>query len=166
MNFFKTKFCVYSGYWSPHFFLLVRRVRLVVFNTKWGLICTLYIVQWRNLIVEYFWTKLPNPMLRIKFWLLNFTRKKKVDLECQSEIQQKKNFFSCIIFSIFKVIRFSKCRPWYCEFFRVSVLLQSLCFHWLYTKRIEYILEWNLLEKSEKRPFYCTVSILQVYFTL
>ena len=32
-------------------------------------------------------------------------------------------------------------------------------------KRIEYILEWNLLEKSVKRPFCCTVSILQVYFT-
>ena len=28
-------------------------------------------------------------------------------------------------------------------------------------KRIEYILEWNLLEKSVKRPFCCTVSILQ-----
>ena len=35
----------------------------------------------------------------------------------------------------------------------------------LYTKRIEYILELNLLEKSVKRPFCCTVSILQVYFT-
>jgi len=35
-----------------------------------------------------------------------------------------------------------------------------------YTKRIEYILEWNLLEKSVKRPFCCSaVSILQVYFT-
>ena len=32
-------------------------------------------------------------------------------------------------------------------------------------KRIEYILEWNLLKKSVKRPFCCTVSILQVYFT-
>ena len=30
-------------------------------------------------------------------------------------------------------------------------------------KRIQYILEWNLLEKSVKRPFCCTVSILQVY---
>jgi len=28
------------------------------------------------------------------------------------------------------------------------------------SKRIEYILEWNLLEKSVKRPFCCTVSIL------
>jgi len=27
------------------------------------------------------------------------------------------------------------------------------------------MLEWNLLEKSVKRPFCCTVSILQVYFT-
>ena len=35
----------------------------------------------------------------------------------------------------------------------------------LKSKRIEYILEWNLLEKSVKRPFCCTVSILQVYFT-
>ena len=33
------------------------------------------------------------------------------------------------------------------------------------TKRIEYILEGNLLEKSVKRPFCCTVSILHVYFT-
>ena len=32
-------------------------------------------------------------------------------------------------------------------------------------KRIGYILEGNLLEKSVKRPFCCTVSILQVYFT-
>ena len=31
-------------------------------------------------------------------------------------------------------------------------------------KRIEYKLEGNLLEKSVKRPFCCTVSILQVYF--
>ena len=29
----------------------------------------------------------------------------------------------------------------------------------------EYILEGNLLKKSVKRPFRCTVSILQVYFT-
>ena len=38
------------------------------------------------------------------------------------------------------------------------------------SKRIEFILEGNLLEKSVKpwivkRPFCCTVSILQVYFT-
>ena len=33
------------------------------------------------------------------------------------------------------------------------------------SKRIEYILEWNLLEKSVKRPFSCFVFILQVYFT-
>ena len=32
-------------------------------------------------------------------------------------------------------------------------------------KRIEYISERNLLEKSVKRPFCCTVSILQVYGT-
>ena len=32
-------------------------------------------------------------------------------------------------------------------------------------KRKEYILEWNLLEKSVIRLFCCTVSILQVYFT-
>ena len=32
-------------------------------------------------------------------------------------------------------------------------------------KRIEYIFERNLLEKSVKRPFCCTVSILRVYFT-
>ena len=30
---------------------------------------------------------------------------------------------------------------------------------------IEYILELNLVEKSVKRPFCCTVSIRQVYFT-
>ena len=35
----------------------------------------------------------------------------------------------------------------------------------LESKRIEYILEGNLLVKSVKRPFCCTVSILQVYFT-
>ena len=32
-------------------------------------------------------------------------------------------------------------------------------------KRIEYVLKRNFLEKSGKRPFCCTVSILQVYFT-
>ena len=32
-------------------------------------------------------------------------------------------------------------------------------------KRIENILEGNLLEKSVKRPFCCTVFILQVHFT-
>ena len=37
-----------------------------------------------------------------------------------------------------------------------------LCFTRLQTQRIEYILEGNLLEKSVKRPFCCTVSILQV----
>ena len=35
----------------------------------------------------------------------------------------------------------------------------------IYPKRIEYILEGSILEKSVKRPFCCTVSILQVYFT-
>ena len=35
----------------------------------------------------------------------------------------------------------------------------------LYPKSIEYILEGNLQEKSVKRPFCFTVSILQVYFT-
>ena len=30
-------------------------------------------------------------------------------------------------------------------------------------KRIEYILEGNLLEKSVKRPFCCTVSILHIF---
>ena len=33
------------------------------------------------------------------------------------------------------------------------------------SKRIEEIVEWNLLLISVKRPFCCTVSILQVYFT-
>ena len=33
----------------------------------------------------------------------------------------------------------------------------------LYSKRIEYILEWNLQEKSVKKPICCTISILQVY---
>ena len=35
----------------------------------------------------------------------------------------------------------------------------------LQSKRIEYILEGYLLEKSAKRPFCFGVSILQVYFT-
>ena len=35
----------------------------------------------------------------------------------------------------------------------------------LKSKRIEYILEWNLLEKNVQRPFCCTVSMLQVYLT-
>ena len=33
------------------------------------------------------------------------------------------------------------------------------------SKRIEEIVEWNLLDISVKRPFCCTVSILKVYFT-
>ena len=33
-------------------------------------------------------------------------------------------------------------------------------------KRIEYILEWNLLEKKCKTAFFCTFFILQVYFTI
>ena len=44
----------------------------------------------------------------------------------------------------------------------LSFRYQNEIFH---TTRIEYILEGNLLEKSVKRPFCCTVSILQVYFT-
>ena len=39
------------------------------------------------------------------------------------------------------------------------------CYDTMRPKRLEYILEWNLQEKSVKRPFCCTVSILQVYFT-
>ena len=35
-----------------------------------------------------------------------------------------------------------------------------------FLKRIEYVLEWKLLEKSVKRPFCCTVSILQAYFII
>ena len=42
----------------------------------------------------------------------------------------------------------------------VSVVTQST----FLSNRIEYILEWNLIENSVKRPFCCTVSILQVYF--
>ena len=38
----------------------------------------------------------------------------------------------------------------------VNLLMSDMSF----TKRIEYILEENLLEKSVKRPFCCTVSIL------
>ena len=48
-------------------------------------------------------------------------------------------------------------------FSQEDVLLQSLTEQ--YSKRIEYILEGNLLEKSVKRPFCCTVFILEVYFT-
>ena len=42
------------------------------------------------------------------------------------------------------------------------VTLESFKNRSLISKRIEYILEGNLLEKSVKRPFCCTVSILQV----
>ena len=45
-----------------------------------------------------------------------------------------------------------------------AIVLCSVHSH-LFSKRIEYILEWKLLEKSVKRLFCCTVSILQVYFT-
>ena len=54
--------------------------------------------------------------------------------------------------------------PWH--FFSLKKLIKNLKNYFEYfPKRIEYILEWNLLEKSVKRPFCCTVSILQVYFT-
>ena len=46
-----------------------------------------------------------------------------------------------------------------------SVLWYIILYSTLWAKRIEYILEGNLLEKSVKRPFCCTVSIIQVYFT-
>ena len=46
---------------------------------------------------------------------------------------------------------------------QVSKYINSI--HGLISKIIEYILEWNLVEKSVKRPFCCTVSIVQVYFT-
>ena len=45
-----------------------------------------------------------------------------------------------------------------------AIVLCSVHSH-LFSKRIEYILEWKLLEKSVKRLFCCTVSILQEYFT-
>ena len=48
---------------------------------------------------------------------------------------------------------------YWCEF------VMSFLFGGLPPKRIEYILEGNLLEKSVKRQFCWTVSILQVYFT-
>ena len=46
--------------------------------------------------------------------------------------------------------------------FKVEINTRLIVFQ---PKRIEYILEGKLLEKSVKRPFCCTVSILQVYFT-
>ena len=36
---------------------------------------------------------------------------------------------------------------------------------WKMAKENRLYIEWNLLEKSVKRPFCCNVSILQVYFT-
>ena len=47
----------------------------------------------------------------------------------------------------------------------IHVLLIFMLLPSFLPKRIEYILEGNLLEKSVKRPFWCTASILQVYFT-
>ena len=34
---------------------------------------------------------------------------------------------------------------------------------WLKPKRIEYILEWNLLGKSVKRSFCCTADVLHIF---
>ena len=45
----------------------------------------------------------------------------------------------------------------------VSLYRKNVCE--VYPKRIEYILEGKLQEKSVKQPFCSTVSILQVYFT-
>ena len=42
------------------------------------------------------------------------------------------------------------------DFFRADKILKNL-----EPKRIEYISEWNLLEKSVKQAFCCTVSILR-----
>jgi len=54
----------------------------------------------------------------------------------------------------------------FCNYFHVinTYSIHSLAFD-SESKRIEYILERNFIEKSVKRPFCCTVSILQVYFT-
>ena len=54
------------------------------------------------------------------------------------------------------------------KFVKLKIFLffsKALQWDKLWLKRIEYILDRNLLEKSVKRPFCCTVSILQVYFT-
>ena len=51
------------------------------------------------------------------------------------------------------------------ELMKIMWSLNLLMSDMSFTKRIEYILEGNLLEKSVKRPFCCTVCILQVYFT-
>ena len=54
------------------------------------------------------------------------------------------------------------------KFLFFNNILETFCKYrtvGLEPKRIEYILERNLLEISVKRPFCCTVSILQVYFT-
>ena len=61
--------------------------------------------------------------------------------ECQKKIEQFPSFVG---------------KPQPCRTFK---------YHQCYPKKIEYILEWNLLEKNIKRPFCCTVSILQVYFS-
>ena len=64
------------------------------------------------------------------------------------------------MFLSFKVVQF--------KLFHLSIFDNNF-FHFfmrisMKLKRIKYI-ERNLLEKSVKRPFCCTVSILQVYFT-
>ena len=43
-------------------------------------------------------------------------------------------------------------------------IVQYLASYRVIHKENRYILEWNLLEKSVKRPFCCIVSIPQVYF--
>ncbi len=97
------------------------------------------------------------------------------------------HFIKCPVFAMSclcnDVLSFMKC-PWQCNvFYEMFCLCNVLFMKWnaMYikcpeyeifckckefgAKRIEYILEWNLLEKSVKRQFCCPVSILQVYFT-
>ena len=64
-------------------------------------------------------------------------------------IDGKYYFYICLLFNLIK-----NC----CLIKKVLIFWQIFK-----AKRIEYILQWNL--KSVKRPFCCTVSILQVYFT-
>ena len=44
-------------------------------------------------------------------------------------------------------------------------VINFLCERWIPCIENRIYIEGNLLEKSVKRPFCCTVSILQVYFT-
>ena len=86
--------------------------------------------------------------------------------DSQSHLAHKLHLFSflILIMSVSMSVVSSSCFLGIRDVCSLPTLLPSPCRYRLQPQRIVYI-ERNLQEKSVKRPFCCTVSILQVYFT-